>query len=83
MKKDLLTFSGNNFKDKIKAGAIWIYLPTSFDIKATDILCKIIRVTDTHVYLIRKTKFGFEDIAPLIVDLQTFIDCYMYLGEGE
>lgn len=70
-------------KDKIKPGAIWIYLPSGFEINASDIICKIIRVTDTHVYIIRKTCYGFKDIDPLIVKLETFYDCYLYLAEGD
>lgn len=68
-------------KERIVPGAIWIYLPTGFEIKPTDIICKIIRVTDTHVYLIRKTIFGFKDLDPLIVQIGTFYDNYLYLAE--
>ena len=70
-------------KDKIKVGTLWIYLPTSFQIRAHDIICKIIRVTDSHVYMIRKSNFGFKDLDPQIVSLQVFLDCYLYLGEAE
>lgn len=70
-------------KEKIKVGTLWIYLPTSFEIKAHDIICKVIRVTDTHVYVIRKSNFGFKDLDPLIISFQVFLDYYMYLSECE
>ena len=71
----------NRIGDKIVPDSIWVLRPRGFDLSTSDIISKVIRVTEDRVFLIRKTDFGFTDLAPEIMKIEEFINNYLYLGQ--
>ncbi len=67
--------------DKIVPDSIWVLRPRGFDLSTSDIIAKIIRVSEDRVFLILKTDFGFTDLAPKIEKKENFINNYLYLGK--
>ena len=71
----------NRVGDKIVPDSIWVWNPRGMDLSTSDILAKIIRVSENRVFMIRKTDFGFTDLAPEIMKIEDFVNNFLYLGK--
>lgn len=68
----------------LKPGAIWIYKNSlKGGITSRDVLLKILRVTEQKVFLMCKTRYGFEDLPPLTMEKYDFFNRCFLLEEAK
>ena len=70
------------YDKSLKPGSIWIYKNSlKGGITSRDILAKVLRVTENKVFIMCKTRFGFEDLPPVSMDKYDFVNRYFLLEE--
>lgn len=67
---------------EINPGSFWI-CKSMFKpgISSTDIICKVLSVTEDKVHIIRKTTYGFKDLPPMSFGIDEFLMLYMRLED--
>lgn len=66
----------------LKPGSLWVYKNSlTSKINTRDVIAKVLRVTENKVFLMCKTRFGFEDLPPVSMDKYDFINRYFLLEE--
>ena len=68
--------------DQLKEGTYWI-CKSAFNVlvQPTDIFAKILKVGEDKVYIMRKSKFGYEDLQPISMDITEFLSFYFRLED--
>lgn len=65
----------------IKPGEVWIAKSKfNIDVVETDVFCKVLKVFSDSVFILRKTQFGFKDLAPVRYSTEQFLEKYQYYG---
>ena len=65
----------------IQPGEVWIAKSRfNVDVVETDVICKVLKVFDDSVFIIRKTQFGFKDLEPVRYPVEQFLEMYQYYG---
>ena len=67
---------------EIKVGSYWVCKPVFYtNLASTDIFAKVLKVTETKVFLARKSQYGFEDLSPVSMEINEFIELYFKLED--
>ena len=67
---------------EINPGSYWICKPTlRASIGSHDILAKVLSVNEDKIHIIRKTAYGFVDMAPVTLKAEVFLEYYMRLED--
>lgn len=75
-------FKGRTILPTIEVGSYWICKSVfKVSLSPTDIFAKVIHVNNEVIHIIRKTKYGFEDMAPQTFTIEEFLDLYMKLED--
>ena len=77
-------FKGKTIYPAIEVGSYWICKSVfKASLSPTDIFAKVIHVNNEVIHIIRKTKYGFEDMAPQTFTIEEFLDLYLKLEDQE
>lgn len=67
---------------EIKPGSYWICKPQlRLGIGSRDIFAKVLSVNEDNIHIIRKTAYGFVDMAPATLKAEVFLEYYMRLED--
>ena len=69
---------------EINPGSYWICQPTLRGLAGIgphDIFCKVLSVNEDKIHIIRKTAYGFVDMAPVTLRAEVFLEYYMRLED--
>ena len=67
---------------EVNPGSYWICKPTLRPgIGPHDIFAKVLSVNEDTIHIIRKTSYGFVDMAPATLSVEFFLECYMRLED--
>lgn len=66
----------------IAPGSYWICKPEfRLGIRSHDIFAKVLSVNEGKIHIIRKTAYGFVDMAPATFTAEVFLEYYMRLED--
>lgn len=67
---------------EINPGSYWICKPSvRRGIGPHDIFAKVLSVNEDKIHIIRKTAYGFVDMAPVTLRAEVFLEYYMRLED--
>lgn len=67
---------------EITLGSYWICKPQlRAGIGSHDIFAKVLSVNEDKIHIIRKTAYGFVDMAPATFTIEVFLEHYMRLED--
>lgn len=75
-------FNGRTILPEIETGSYWICKSVFVrSLSPTDIFAKVLKVTENNVFILRKTKYGYEDMAPASFTTEEFLELYFKLED--
>lgn len=75
-------FKGRTILPEVETGSYWICKSVFVrSLSPTDIFCKVLKVTDNKVFILRKTEYGFKDLPPQSFDVEMFLELYLKLED--
>lgn len=75
-------FKGRTIYPEVAVGSYWICKSIFMkSLSPTDIFAKVLKVTENKVFISRKTKYGYEDMAPASFTTEEFLELYLKLED--
>lgn len=67
---------------QIEAGSYWVCCSEkTLKITSHSIFAKVLKVTENKIFISRKTKYGYEDMAPASFTTEEFLELYFKLED--
>lgn len=66
---------------EITPGSYWLHHVDFFQPSSNNIVAKVLAVKEDKIHIIRKTKYGFEDLSPETLKIEQFLELYMRLED--